>query len=123
MPVPDVLRDTKNQESLSGVSPELLQQYFWMLMAQAASAKTPQNQTQEELDKLKKEEEERQKQNARLRQSQGTAYPSSSTTTRYGGGASTGVNNVMKVYGAADDLSKAYNSESLFSNIGSMASK
>jgi hypothetical protein len=104
---------------LGGISPETTQQVLAMLMAQLASQKKQTDPVADYLASLERENEEREKQNARLARTQSMNYPQSSSAK--GGGS--GVDNVMKVYGAADSASKLYNNQDLISNIGSAISK
>lgn len=107
---------------LGGISPDTTQQVLAMVMAQLASQNKQSDPVADYLEEMKRQDEERKKQEARRTQNQSMNFPQSSSSTSRGGGT-TGVDNAMKVYGAADTASKLYNNESLISNIGSLASK
>ena len=100
-------------------SPEALQQMLVMLSAMMGSQGQRQDPMAQYLAELQRQDEERKK-----REEEQANFRSLSplTSPQQGGQQQSGFGNVMQLYGVADNLSKAYNNESLFSNLGSLFS-
>jgi hypothetical protein len=104
---------------LGGISPDTTQQVLAMVLAQLASQKKQPDPVADYLEEMKRQDEERKKQEARRSQNQSMNFPQSSASR----GGQSGMDNTMKLVGAANTASNLYNNESLISNIGSLASK